>query len=86
MVVQTGITCIFAKSKIIKEKNMRLKKFLSPCAIGIVAVLFTCSCKDEEVEPDSSEPAETLDGFIFGLGDPIQPNVGGNEQIGDVLT
>ena len=65
---------------------MRLKKFLSPCAIGIVAVLFTCSCKDEEVEPDSSEPAETLDGFIFGLGDPIQPNVGGNEQIGDVLT
>lgn len=65
---------------------MRLKKFLSPCAIGIVAVLFTCSCKDEEVEPESSEPAETLDGFIFGLGDPIQPNVGGNEQIGDVLT
>ena len=65
---------------------MRLKKFLSPCAIGIVAVLFTCSCKDEEVEPESSEPAETLDVFIFGLGDPIQPNVGGNEQIGDVLT
>ena len=25
-----------------------LKKYLSPCAIGIVAVLFTCSCKDEE--------------------------------------
>lgn len=63
-----------------------LKKYLSPCAIGIVAVLFTCSCKDEEVEPENSEPTESLDNFIFGLGDPIQPNVGGNEQIGDVLT
>ena len=65
---------------------MILKKYLSPCAIGIVAVLFICSCKDEEVEPDSSEPTESLDDFIFGLGDPIQPNIGGNEQIGDVLT
>ena len=27
---------------------MRLKKFLSPCAIGIVAVLFVSSCKEEE--------------------------------------
>lgn len=72
MVIQTRITCNFAESKIIKEKNMRLKKFLSPCAIGIVAVLFTCSCKDEEVELESLEPAETLDGFIFGLG--IQSN------------
>lgn len=63
-----------------------LKKYLSPCAIGIVAVLFTCSCKDEDVEPESSDPTETLDDFIFGLGDPIQPNVGGNEQIGDILT
>ena len=27
---------------------MRLEKVLSPCAMGIVAVLFTCSCKDEE--------------------------------------
>ena len=65
---------------------MMLKKYLSPCAIGIVAVLFTCSCKDEDVEPESSDPTETLDDFIFGLGDPIQPNVGGNEQIGDILT
>ena len=73
MVVRTRITCNFAQSKIIKEKNMRLKKFLSPCAIGIVAVLFTCSCKDEEETGKNRE--ENLDKFVASLQIPQQPEI-----------
>ena len=53
-----------------------------------IPILSVCvmSCKDDDVEQDSTEPTETLDNYIFGLGDPVQPIAGGNEQIGDVLT
>ncbi len=52
---------------------MRLKKFLSPCAIGIVAVLFTCSCKDEEETGKNRE--ENLDKFVASLQIPQQPEI-----------
>lgn len=83
MVVRTRITCNFAQSKIIKEKNMRLKKFLSPCAIGIVAVLFTCSCKDEEETKESY--AEELNEFVASLPMPSQDPIPARDSISDAL-
>lgn len=69
--------------KIIKEKNMRLKKFLSPCAIGIVAVLFTCSCKDEEETKESY--AEELNEFVASLPMPSQDPIPARDSISDAL-
>lgn len=68
---------MFFKSLFFGKKWLYVIPMMSMCFM---------SCKDEEMEPDDSNSDESLDSFIHGLGDPMQPYDTGNEQIGDVLT
>lgn len=58
---------------------MNLKKKFFPCAMGIIGVIFTCACKEEndlrEEENDLGKSEELLDDFVESLQVIPQPEI-----------
>lgn len=58
---------------------MNLKKKIFPCAMGIIGVIFTCACKEEndlrEEENDLGKSEELLDDFVESLQVIPQPEI-----------